>query len=460
MPSESPLSALPSSRSVGVEVHRLVRTDGEGHRATVRACVVPGFDGDFARLPGKVDDPHEPLAPPGVGGRGKQRHGVRGRRAMVARLGVVGHPGEVRQVPGRAREKAHHLDRLLRAHHELPLAGARAERAGEIVPSALELRSAQHARRPRRHRDLDHVVRRPPLVVNTLDADLYRLISRVHEAKPTHLVLIPARIEGDHPVHRFGLRHEVVKAGEETVLCRPHVGQHLEVEGACQLQAPVPLVGRTRPFLDTLLVVAALQVVGVEVHRLVRADGNGHRTGGHPRIVECLDVNLARAVGAIDDSREALAPERIGGRGEERNTVHAAGSGPRGNRPRHGGGRAARTVRLRLDQDGVPRRHRPRGTRGRCVHGARHPRVRLRSRGTPELFDTGALRLRSGRRGQALHGTGGCSPSLLSARCPAGRGQGRRQEHRPHWSPGRIRHTGHASPTADRGSLTISKLIL
>ena len=141
------------------------------------------------RMVAAVDDPHEALAPQWVRGRGKQRDGMCGGDAVLARPGVVGNRGQIRQMPRRTPKQAHHLDGLLRRHPQSPLALARAEcTTHSLFITGLQLLGTERARRPRRERELHRPVRRLPIVVGPLDAHFGGVRSRVDDPQAARLI--------------------------------------------------------------------------------------------------------------------------------------------------------------------------------------------------------------------------------------------------------------------------------
>ena len=228
--------------------------------------------------------------------------------------------GQIRQMTRRARQQAHHLDGLLRRHPQLPLAPARAERTAQPFRLArLQLPGRERTRRARRKRELHRPVRRPPIVVGPLDAYLGGLRPEIDDSQAAHLADVPARIECHHPMLRPGRRRHVVHAGQKAVL-GADVGQYLKLQWAREHQAPVALA-RARGAVEPLAGIARLQVVGVEVLRLVRIDGQRHRSAVRPLVVPGVDMCLARLVAAVDDPHEALAPQRVRGGGKQRDRM-------------------------------------------------------------------------------------------------------------------------------------------
>ena len=291
-----PLLRVAFLQVLGVEVHRLARTDAQGHRTVPHPRIVNRLDVHLARSLRTVDDARKPLVPPlrPTRRRGKQRHSMRTVRPR--------HRRQVRQMPRRTRQQAHRLYRLPRTHHQLPLPLAPTEHPRQSPSPRLQLLRAHRARRTRRHRHHHRIARRLPRIVNPLDAHPRRLRPRVDEPQPADLVRVAPRVEDGHLMPRLARRHHVVHRGQEPV-GGADVGQHLEVECARKLKAPVPIA---RPnALRQLPFRVPLQVIGVEVRRLARTDAQRHRTVRHPRVVERLDVHLARCVRAVDDAPQS-----------------------------------------------------------------------------------------------------------------------------------------------------------
>ena len=236
-----------------------------------------------------------------------------------------------------------------------------------------------------------------------------------------------------------------MKARQEPV-AGPHVREHLELERALEHQAPVPLAGRPRRARKTLVRVALFKVRGVEVHRPAGPERERHRAVRHPRVVVRVDAHLARLVRAVDHPHEALAPERVRGRGEER---HVVKTHPRRHRDRPRS--ACRGRRHARHGKAGMRRHRVARRRG--VHRVRHPRVRAGA-GHP-LLQCDAARERRGRclvRGGTLEGAGRSDatqtlprPGFLDGHEKKRRHEHRAREHRA----GMPRHR-HALPATSR----------
>ena len=320
-----PLVGIALFQVAGVEVQRLVRIDVERHRTVRHTVVVERFHRHLAGHARAVDDANEPLVPIPIVGCGKQRHVVLTGGTSFPDLGR-----EVRQMPRRTRQQAHHLDGLVRRHHQLPLPPPVVEHPAEPLAFArLQLLRRHRARRPRRYLQLHRRARRLAVVVDALDGDRRRLVPAIDDAKTTHLVDVARRVEDGHPVaHRFlararaahhRTRHEVVQGSQQPVT-RAVVGQHLEVELGAQAKAPVA-VALTDAARQTLPGVAVLEVAGVEVHRLARTDAKRHHRRRHAFVVHRVDEDLAGPVRTVDDPHEPLVPRGVGGGDEQRHAV-------------------------------------------------------------------------------------------------------------------------------------------
>ena len=293
---------------------------------------------------------------------------------------------------GRGGERVQHRDGLVGAHNKLPLPLARPQPTAH-PRAGFKLLRTERARRPTVERQHHRRARRAPLVVDALDAHLGALGTGVDEPQPAHLLVVPSRIEYRYLVlPRPGARNEVVHAGQEPV-AGADVGQHLKLQRARKLQAPVALARRPRRTLEPLLRVAALQIVGVEVLRLAPTDGKRQRPVRHPRIVPGDDFHLAVRVGVIDDARKALTPKRVGSRGKQPDAVGLPQRGAyRHPRRRPGARSRAREIRIERKRMRWGRRVRRRG-----VHRVRHLRVRLLALDSPVPLVPGVpsrLRLR------------------------------------------------------------------
>ena len=223
-----PLVRIAVLEVVGVEVRGLVRPDVNGDGDGRHPGVVDPFDAHRARGGGVIDDANEALDPFTSPTRGRREQRDRVHDVVVVGHGVSGRGREIGAVPGGARKQAHDLERLLRAHHEPPLALARAERAGEPRPSGLELERAHRVRRPCRYLEPHRVRGRGAGVVDGLNAHLRGLRSGVDEPQPAHLVDVAPGVEDGHPVHTPAHRSPVVHAREEAVT-GADVGEHLEL---------------------------------------------------------------------------------------------------------------------------------------------------------------------------------------------------------------------------------------
>ena len=381
----------------GVEVHRLPRSEGQRHRTRTHPRIVHRLDAHRPRPARTVDDARKPLVPRLLPTRRRRK-----QRQPVCSPGIR-HRREIRQMPRRTRKQAHHLHRLPRTHHQPPLPRAPTERPLKSPTPRLQLLRAHRARPPRRHRQLHRTAGGRSRIVNPLDAHPRTLRPRVDQPQPAHLLRVVPRIEYRHPLLRLPRRRHIVHRGQKPVL-GADVGQHLYVEHARQLQTPVPLA-RSGLARQRLVRLHPLQVVGVEVHRLPRPEGERHRTVRHPLVVMGLDAHLARRVGAVDDACKALVaplPRPARGGREQRNAMPRPRRRARRElRP----GALGRALQAHIQGKGVRRRRR---VRRRGVHRVRHLRMRARALHAPtplDLVTPRALRLRA-------------APLPVARRCP------------------------------------------
>ena len=120
------------------------------------------------------------------------------------------------------------------------------------------------------------------------------------------------------------LPDHVVHAREEAVGGGTDVRQRFDVEvAAIEQQAPVALA-RTEPPGQSLVGVAVLHVVRVDVRRLQRLEGQLRRAAARAGVVDPVDAHGAAPVGVVDDADKPLAAVRIRGRHEQRDEVLAA----------------------------------------------------------------------------------------------------------------------------------------
>ena len=352
-----------------VEVHRFVRGECQAHRPVHHPRIVYGLDAHLAGLARAVDHPRKalhPLAFPPRGGREV------GHLVTAFALRLPRHARQVRQVTRRAREQAQHPQRLRRAHHQAPLAAAPAQRPAQTPgTAALERPRAQRARGARLERQRHRAARRLPRVVDALDAHLRLFLARVDHPQPARLVDVATRVEDDHPVPLRALRRHVVHARQEPV-AGADVRQHLQVERGAQRQTPLSRPC-SRGAREPLRLVAILQVRGVEVRRLAPTQAKRRRSVHHAGVVVRLDAHLSGLPRAIDHPREALPARRIAGGRKQRYPMRALHRAAGSCLPQ----RAGRCLlQHHLQRKRVRRQAR---VRRRCVHRARHPRMRRRA---------------------------------------------------------------------------------
>ena len=120
-------------------------------------------------------------------------------------------------------------------------------------------------------------------------------------------------------MHAAFARHRVVHRRQEPV-SGPDVRPHLNVQLARKRQTPVALA-RADTARQSLLRVAVLEVLGVEVGRLAAVDGQRDRAVGLPLVVDRVDAYLARLGGVVDDPHEPLAVQCISRRREKWNRL-------------------------------------------------------------------------------------------------------------------------------------------
>ena len=377
----------------GGEVHGLVGADVEGEGGGRGAFVVEGFDVHRARLAGVVDDADEPLDAVSQPARrgGKERDIVHEEAAVEH--GARGRGGQVDEVPGGARDEAHHLERPGRGHREPPPALTRAERAGEPRCPGLELVRAQHAGGTCRKLEKYRARGRRAGVVDGLDENLGRLRPGVDEPQPARLRDVAPGVEQGHPVPGRSRRDAVVHGGEESV-GGADVREHVDIEPGDELEPPVAFAFAGRAF-EADGRVPPFEIRGAELHDLARADLESEGAPVRARVVDCVDAHLAGKVVVVDDAYHALMPA-FGPtlrRGEEGDAIRSRDRSPvRG----QGGRQHRRRLRRARGRRGEGNGVRGRGVRRRRVHRARHPRVRACT------LELEALRFEHARRPRGL----------------------------------------------------------
>ena len=182
--------------------------------------------------------------------------------------GAVRRVGEVGQVTGRGTHQRHQHDGIARRDEQAPLAAA--------VPEShvLQLSGGEGFRLVAPQGDADCVVAFGIAVVIAADGDRGHGIRGVDDSQAALPVGVTARVEYGYLVLSSRSVHDIVERGEKAVR-GAHVGEHLYVQIAGDRQPPV--AGAAADALDAFVGVAVLQVVGVEVQRLIGADGEGER---------------------------------------------------------------------------------------------------------------------------------------------------------------------------------------
>ena len=289
---------------IRVEVDRLVRTHLKRQSLVVPIRLVERIDANLHGSVGMVDHPHKSLPPHRIRCRREERH------RMYAAVRPLRRRGQVRQVPGGARQQTHASNPHVGLEDQPPLAGAVAQRTLQSRGAAgLQLRSRVGAGRARRNRDRHARTGRQPPVVDAEHSHLRRCGVGVHQPQRAHLAPVAARIEDSRQQAPLRDRQHVVHRRQEAVR-RADVGQRLDVEFACEDQPPVALA-RTRTAGQALVRVAGLQVAGVEVDRLVGADRYRQGTVRLALVVEGVHAHLTRTVGVVDQANETLAFKRV-----------------------------------------------------------------------------------------------------------------------------------------------------
>ena len=247
----------------------------------------------------------------------------RGRRLGFRRTGVA--PTRHRQVgemSGGRLHRAPHLDIPIRAHEELPLALSVSQATAEAARARFEL-LRRDLPRPRRRQSQGHLAARrgAAFVVAALNGHPDPAPGEIDQAQPAHLVAVASRVEDRHPMHRlaphFDRGHDIVHRGQEPVR-GTDVCPHLEVEVRLEPQAPVSLP-LTQPPGQALRRVAPLQITGVEVPGLPRAQRQRDRPVTPARVIGAGDADRPCTRGVIDDPGKALLD--VARRSEKRKDV-------------------------------------------------------------------------------------------------------------------------------------------
>ena len=189
----------------------------------------------------------------------------------------------------------------------------------EPARTRLDISRADGHRPARRQGELHRARGRLPPVIQPIDLHRRAGVSGVDDAELTDLRAIAARVEERYVITpRPALDYAVVHAGQKAVR-GPDVGVRLDVEGGGQLQAPVPLAV-THATGQPLGGVALLEVARVEVHGVLRGNGEGDRAVPNTGIVDGLDGDRTRFVRVVDDTNEPLH-RTVGRRRHQREVI-------------------------------------------------------------------------------------------------------------------------------------------
>ena len=222
--------------------------------------------------------------------------------------------------------QVHHLDGPVGGNEQGRLAAVDGVQAAvDVAGAALEIRRRHPGRTPCRYRQGDLAAGLAVVVATAGDRHVHLVVARIDQAQPTLLSVVPRRIEDGNAVADGGFGRDVVHAGQKAILPGADVRQRLDVEFAAEEQkAPVAFT-LSHALGQTLARVAVLEVVGIEVHRLVGADGQLRGTVLRSGIVEPVDAHRTPDFGVVDDPDETLSLVGIRGRHEQRDRVQAAG---------------------------------------------------------------------------------------------------------------------------------------
>ncbi len=233
---------------------------------------------------------------------------------------------EILVVTRRTMLQAHGLEWTVGRDEQLPFAGSSPQPSGDSLRPQLQGTGRERARPPGLQGEA-HVTlgRREPLIVQPPDRDACcTVIPDTCEAQVALLAGLARRMEDGHVV-----APRVVQSPRRRVVHRRHeavvsadVGQHLDVQLAGQFEPPVPLA-RADADGQSFRRVAELQIVGVEVHRLVGAERETDRLVVRLRPIERGDRHLAFFRRVVDHAHESLPSERVGRLREERHRAYA-----------------------------------------------------------------------------------------------------------------------------------------
>ena len=298
-----------------VDVDRAPGGDAQSRLPAGARQGIHGANRHRGRAAAGVDDAQKAL--PRASGGGEVRDPV--GRLAVERRRARRDAGEVGQVPGGARQQAHHFDFHIRvnAHCEPPLAAPGAEGAGQLTVAPLQVHGAEGARGATGHGGANHVAG-VALVVHALDRHRGGTAARVDDAQVAPLAGVAGRIEERHlalPDALARWRH-FAHAGEEPVR-GSQVRQHFDVQRRGNHEAPVPRAGAGgADALQPERGIPVLQVLRVEMDGASAAHDQNDGAVGDAGVVDGVDENVPPTCAVVDDAHEALPARRwlAGGR--------------------------------------------------------------------------------------------------------------------------------------------------
>ena len=338
-----------------------VEIGGEVGGAALGADVQAPVHGVVEPVPPGVSQQHVVLAVAVEVAQVRARVRGVGLAALDAGNGEVAFGGEVRRIrlrgvrrrrdvdhlSGARLQQAHHLDGSARGDEELPPSGPVAEPSGEAVIAGLELLRGDAARSSGRQGQA-HLAsgRRRACIVSPSNRDIDTGLGEVDQTQQARVVCVAGGVEDRHPVHGVasGLdrSHDVVHRDEDPVR-GPDVCRGLEVEVRRELQAPISSAVAQAPG-QALRGVAGLEIPGVEMPGLPRAQRQGDGAAPLPGVVGGMDGDRACLLGVIDDSGKPLPGLPRGREQREDMTSGRCGEG------RTRGGQVDRVSGARLQQ--------------------------------------------------------------------------------------------------------------
>ena len=227
--------------------------------------------------------------------------------------------GKTGQVTGRRPHQAHHLNRAVGGHQQLPLARSVPEAALEVRMPFFEIRGAVQTCLVGGQADFQVVLARHPLVVKPGNRHLGIDARGVDQTKQALLAGVTPRVEYRHvPPHRLPL-HDIVDAGEKAIGGSSNVGKGLDVQVRLELQPPVALPASDAA-RQSLGGSSPLQISGAEMPRLLCVQVQCDRPALIALIVDGMNGHRSGSIGTVDDSCEPL-PGRVGSRHEQRKVV-------------------------------------------------------------------------------------------------------------------------------------------